>query len=366
MNHAFKTTTVAGVAALGLLAAPTAAISAESLTIVSWGGAYEESQRKAYYVPYSEMTGTEIVQVSKSANGPSGVKAQVEAGNVTWDVVDMLEAPSMKLCDQGYLEPIDHDKLLKPAPDGTPPSEDFIGTLRECYVPEILYATLWAINTEMWSGENPDSIADIWNTSKFRGKRSMRKVPDGNLEWALYADGVKPGNLVEVLSTEDGINRAFSSLNKLKQNGVIWWEEGAQPPQLLADQEVAMATGYNGRFFNAQVVEDQPLELIWDGQYFESDGWVVPKGQLTDEVKAFLRFSTDTKRLADQAKYISYGPARKSSAKMVGKHAELGVDMSPHMPTNPENLKNAIAKDAEFWANNSDSLSERFNAWLAL
>lgn len=365
MNHAFKTTTVAGVAALGLLAAPTAALSAESLTIVSWGGAYEESQRKAYYVPYSEMTGTEIIQVSKSANGPSGVKAQVEAGNVTWDVVDMLEAPSMRLCDQGYLEPIDHDAILKPAPDGTPPSQDFIGELRECYVPEILYATLWATNTEMWSGEQPNTIADIWNTSKFGGKRSMQKIPAGNLEWALMADGVPHGEVYGALSTEEGVGRAFNSLNKLKRS-VVWWSEGAQPPQLLADKEVSLATGYNGRFFNAQVVEDQPIRIIWDGQLFESDGWVVPKGRLTDEVKRFLRFSTDTQRLADQAKYISYGPARKSSAPMVGKHAELGIDMKPHMPTNPENLKTAISKDAEFWANNGDSLSERFNAWLAM
>lgn len=365
MNHAFKTTTVAGVAALGLLAAPTSALSAESLTIVSWGGAYEASQQKAYYEPYSEMTGTKIVQVSKSANGPSGVRSQVEAGNVTWDVVDMLEAPSMKLCDEGYLEVIDHDEVLKPAPDGSPPSEDFIGGFRDCYVPEILYATLWATNTEMWSGEAPDTIADIWNTSQFGGKRAMQKIPAGNLEWALMADGVSHEDVYEHLSTSEGIGRAFSKLNELK-GSAVWWSEGAQPPQLLADQEASLATGYNGRFFNAQVVEDQPIEIIWDGQLFESDGWVVPKGKLTDEVKRFLRFSTDTQRLADQAKYISYGPARKSSAKLVGKHAELGVDMGPHMPTNPENLKTAISKDAAFWADNGDSLAERFNAWLAM
>lgn len=365
MNHAFKTTTVAGVAALGLLTAPTAALSAESLTIVSWGGAYSESQLKAYHQPYTEMTGTEIVNVTKSANGPAGVRAQVEADNVTWNIVDMLEAPAIKLCDEGYLEPINADKILKPAPDGTAPSEDFVGGLGGCYVPQILYATLWATNTSMWSGEQPDSIDDIWNTSKFSGKRSMQKIPAGNLEWALMADGVAPGKVYDHLKTDEGVARAFESLGKVKSN-VVWWSEGAQPPQLLADQEVGLATGYNGRFFNAQVVEDQPIELIWDGQLFESDGWVVPKGQLTDEVKNYLRFATDTQRLADQAAYISYGPARKSSAKLVGKHAELGVDMKPHMPTNPANLKTAISKDALFWANRGDSLAERFNAWLAL
>jgi putative spermidine/putrescine transport system substrate-binding protein len=365
MNHACKTTTVAGVAALGILAAPTAAVSAESLTIVSWGGAYEESQRKAYYEPYIEMTGTEIVQVSKSANGLAGVRAQVEAGNVTWDLVDMLEGPAIRACDEGIIEPIDHNDVLKPAPNGASPDEDFIPELRECFVPQILYATLWATNTEMWDGEQPDSIADIWNTSDFGGKRAMQKIPAGNLEWALMADGVPHDGVYEVLETREGVNRAFSKLNELKGNAV-WWSEGAQPPQLLADKEVSLATGYNGRFFNAQIVEDQPIEIIWDGQLFEVDGWVVPQGRLTEEVKQFLRFATDTQRLADQAKYISYGPARSSSAKLVGDHAETGVDMKPHMPTNPDNLETAIAKDAIFWADNGDSLSERFNAWLAM
>ena len=55
-----------------------------------------------------------------------------------------------------------------------------------------------------------------------------------------------------------------------------------------------------------------------------------------DRVMNFLNFATDTQRLADQAKYIAYGPARASSQPLVGKHADLGIDMAPHMPTNPD------------------------------
>ena len=86
---------------------------------------------------------------------------------------------------------------------------------------------------------------------------------------------------------------------------------------------------------------------------------------MTDDLKAYLKFATDTQRLADQSKYISYGPARASSAALVGTHADTGIDMKPHMPTNPENFKNPIIKNAEWWANNKDDMNERFNAWLA-
>ncbi|MDX1709761.1 MAG: ABC transporter substrate-binding protein [Rhodovibrionaceae bacterium] len=360
----YSISAVAGIAALGMTAAGTAQAD-ETLTIVSWGGAYTESQVKAYHQPYSKKTGVEIQNLDQAANGPAGVRAQVEAGNVTWDLVDMLEGPAITLCDEGVIEPIDHDKILAPAPDGTPPSEDFVeGSLSDCFVPQIVYATLFAYNTEVFPEDGPDTIGDVFNVEKYPGKRSFQKIAAGNLEWALVADGVPVGEVYDVLSTDEGLARAFAKLDEIKDH-VIWWEEGAQPPQLLADQEVVIASGYNGRFFNAQVNEGQPFKLIWDGQLFEIDGWVVPKGQLTDLVKDYLNFATDTQRLADQAKYISYGPARKSSSKLVGKHAELGIDMNPHMPTAPQNFQNPIPKDAEWWADNGDEMNERFNAWLA-
>ncbi len=135
---------------------------------------------------------------------------------------------------------------------------------------------------------------------------------------------------------------------------------------LLADGEVVMASAYNGRLFSAIVENKQPVGMMWDAQMFELDGWIIPKGAPhIEEVKKYLKFATDTQRLADQAKYISYGPARKSSAALVGKHAELGIDMAPHMPTNPENAKNTLFKDINFWADRKEELAEKFEAWLA-
>lgn len=39
--------------------------------------------------------------------------------------------------------------------------------------------------------------------------------------------------------------------------------------------------------------------------------------------------------------------------------------MKQHIPTAPDNLTNALAADAEFWADYEDELNERFTAWLA-
>jgi putative spermidine/putrescine transport system substrate-binding protein len=79
----------------------------------------------------------------------------------------------------------------------------------------------------------------------------------------------------------------------------------------------------------------------------------------------FLKFSTDTQRLADQARWISYGPARKSSIDLVTTHAETGDEMMPHMPTTAEHMKTALGTNNEFWTDNQDELNERFTTWLA-
>lgn len=364
----FKGTLIKGAVtgAFGLSAlAMAVSAQAETLNIVSWGGAYSMSQQKAYHEPWMEKSGDEIVNIDRSGNALAGLRAQSQAGNVTWDLVDMLPADALIACAEGLIEPLDHDALLAAAPDGTPPSEDFIeGSLDECFVPQIVYSNIVAFNTEMFpEDKQPSTIADVFDLENYPGKRTLMRKPINNLEWALVADGVAPEDVYDVLETEEGVARAFAKLDTIKDQ-VIWWEEGAQPPQLLADQEVAFGSAYNGRIFNAAVNEDQPFEIIWDAQVFELDGWVVPTGKL-DKVKDYLYFATDTQRLADQAKYISYGPARKSSADMVTTLAGTDIEMKPHMPTYGPNFATAIPKDNEFWADHNDELTQRFNAWLA-
>ncbi len=161
------------------------------------------------------------------------------------------------------------------------------------------------------------------------------------------------------------MDRAFAKLDTIK-NDTIWWEAGAQPPQLLADGEVAMTTAYNGRIFAAAVSEGKPFETVWDGQVYEYDLFVIPKGAPNlEQANEFLKFATTTQALADQAKWISYGPARKSSGALVGLYQDGKTEMAPHMPTSAQNLTNALASSYEFWVDRDSELNERFNAWLA-
>lgn len=343
----------------------------QDMTIVSWGGAYQNSQLKAYVEPYLEMhPDVSVAWDESSAEAVAKLRAMNEAGNITWDLVDVTAASAIRLCDEGLAMEIDFDDVLAEAPDGTGAEDDFGDLIvSDCFIPQIVYSTTFGYRSDMVPEgvEPPSDVCAVFDLETYPGKRALEKRPLNNMEWALYCDGVAKDEIYDVLETDEGQDRALAKLDTIKDQ-VVWWSAGADTPQLLADGEIFMGSIYNGRLFSVIEEQDQPVAMLWDMQVFDLDGWIVPEG-LSDDALArvmdFLYFATDTQRLADQAKYISYGPARESSAPMVSQHAELGIDMAPHMPTDPANAGNTLLYNYEFWADYRDDIDAKFQSWLA-
>ena len=356
MKKLLALTTALSVAGLGAARA--------EVVVLSWGGAYGAAQTEAHAKPFEKDTGIKTT-VQDADNPATPIKAMVEAGNVTIDIASVEYSDAVRLCDEGLLEQIDPAKLA-PAPDGTPAAKDFLpGGLTDCLVATDVWATIFAYDETKFPGEKPTKIADFFEPAKFPGKRGMRKSPKTVLEFALMGDGVPAAEVFEVLSTPEGVDRAFKKLDTIKKD-VVWWEAGAQPPQLLADGEVAMTMAYNGRIFNAVIGEGKPFVTVWDGMQYEFEGYVIPKGapHMEDALK-YLAYATSAEKTADLTTYISYGPTRVSSAAMARTYKDGKTVMAPHLPTTPANMANAVETDFEFWVDHDTDLKERFNAWLA-
>lgn len=335
------------------------AMANESITVVSSGGSLATAQIEAAHKPFSKESGIRVISEDYSG-GIAQIKAQVDTKKIIWDVVGMELPNAVRACNAGLLEQIEPDRDLAVGANGSRASEDFIpGALSECGVANIVWSTAVAFNTQAFKDNQPAALKDFFDLQRFPGKRSLRKAPQVNLEWALLADGVPRDEVYSTLETEEGLERAFAKLDSIKDQ-VIWWEAGAQPPQLLADGEVVMTSAYNGRIYDAQVKEKQPFQIIWDGQMHDMDVWTVPKGTpKKEQAMAFLRFATQSSVLADQSKYIAYGPTRQSSQPLVSD------EVKPHLPTTEANFATALQVDSEWWADHADELSERFNVWLA-
>jgi putative spermidine/putrescine transport system substrate-binding protein len=333
------------------------ATAEDQLVVASFGGAYTASQSKAYFEPYMKATAKRILTADYNG-GLAELRAQVQSGNGAWDIIDLEMQDAVRACDENLIEQIAPEGLA-PAPNGTPAKADFIpGTLLRCGVGTIVWSNVIAYDKRKFSGEPPKTIADFFDLTKFPGKRGLSNKPNTNLEWALMADGVPIDQVYKMLATKDGLDRAFRKLDTIKGQAVFWGAH-AQAPQLLADGEVVMTAAANGRIQDAVTKEGKPFAIIWDGQIWNLDVWSISKASRNKATSLdFIKFATTAERLADQTKWIAYGPVRRSSQPFIA--PELG----PNMPTAEQNMRNALPNDFEFWADRQDEINQRWTAWM--
>jgi putative spermidine/putrescine transport system substrate-binding protein len=348
MNKKLLTTGfVAAVAAAGALAS--VAYAAGTLTVVSWGGAYQAAQAETIFKPYAAKTGADVKQEEYTGE-VAKIRAMVESGTVSWDVINVDTATALQGCDEGVLEVLDYSRIGDKA-------KYIPGSTYECAIGSDVYATIFAYDASKLSN-GPTTINDLFDLEKFPGKRAMQKSPMVNLEWALVADGVEKEKVYEVLSTPEGVDRAFKKLDSIKAN-VVWWEAGAQAPQLLADGEVVMTTAWNGRIATA-IKEGKPFKIVWDAQAPDLDMWAIAKGTPNlDAAYDFIAYAVTPEVQKDLAPTIPYGPTHVDAVALVE------PELAKTLPTNPDNLVLAIPFSPEFWGDNMEELRARFNTWLA-
>lgn len=338
---------VAGLAAIALMPMKPA-FAADQLTVVSWGGSFQASQRKAYFEPFSAATGIKITE--GEWNGEiAKIRAMFDSNTVSWDVVD-VGGDVGAMCASGILETIDWNKL------GLDPAK--FKSRHECGVPTTGAANVIAYDKDRLAN-GPKTIADFFDLKKFPGKRGLNKNPQVNLEWALIADGVPTQDVYKVLNTPEGIERAFKKLDTIKKS-VVWWTSGAQPPQLLADGQVVMSSAWNGRIYDAVKSSGRNLEIVWDAPLWNWDYWVIPKGTgRLEEAYKFIAFSSLPKVQAEMTHYLPYAPANEDAT------ALIDPAILVNLPSAPDHMKNALDVDVDFWTEKGAELDQRFSAWLA-
>ena len=76
----------------------------------------------------------------------------------------------------------------------------------------------------------------------------------------------------------------------------------------------------------------------------------------------FIRYATGPAPLAGVAGWVPYGPARRSAMALVGKNPDLGIAMTPWLPT--AHFDSAFAVDDAWWQAHGPALAPRWQAWL--
>ena len=330
--------------AAGLAASTTLAsgiVSADPVTVVSWGGSYGAAQDAALFKDASINSGIAINR--ESGASMSKTCLQVQSGSVTWDLVVTGSGGAASAAAKGCLEKIDYSVV---------DVSNFYPNLYSDYcVGSDVFATVMSWNTDKYgepgSAGAPKSWADFWDVKKFPGTRAYRaNNVDGVLEPALMADGVPAEKVYEVLSTKAGMMRAINKIRELKPHIAVFWGSGAQQAQLMKDAEVDMSTGWNGRFDNAKK-DGAKVGYTFNQALLDYDCFAMPKGAPNkDMAMKFLAEISKAEYQANLPYHITYGPTNQKAYEVTTAPKEL----IESLPSHPKNVPMMLPISLDFYA----------------
>jgi putative spermidine/putrescine transport system substrate-binding protein len=335
-----------GSTSTGAASSTTADLGVKTMTLTNWGGSSSDAMVRSWVDPFEKQTGIKVNVVSPTDYGK--IKAQVQSGNVTWDVVDVEGFFLYQGEEQGLLEPLDMDIIgvtadqMIDVPD--PILKDGI----------VNYLTSYVIAYNTSAKQHPKSWAEFFDTSAVPGKRMIYNWPYGMVEIALLGDGVPFDQLYPL-----DVDRAFKKLDSIKGD-LTFWNTGAESQQALVSGSADFVVPWNNRA-GFLINGGLPVAIEWADNLGIRGGMVIPKGAKGPKAaNEFIKTSLQPQNQADMALGSGYGPSIKAAVDLVD------PKIKPHLSTAPENLAKSVGFiDDKWWATNLDKVAEQWTKWAS-
>jgi putative spermidine/putrescine transport system substrate-binding protein len=315
------------------------------LTFVSYGGTGQESMIKAWQEPYTAAN-PNVTFVNTSPPDAAQVKAQVEAGAVTWDLVSTAPWLASQNCGTIYA------KLTIPDLDESQFPPNLHG---ECFIADFRYSLIFGYNANKWPdpATAPKTIQDFFDTEKFPGKRGVvPALQDGLLEWALIADGVDPEDVYPV-----DVDRALAKWDSIREH-TTWAPNVGALLQLVTSEQVDMQVMVQARY-QAALDAGAALVPVWDVTMTSVNGMAIPVGAPHQaEAERFMSFLLRPEPQAKMAELSGVAPSNLLSQPNLTDNGEKINAFGP------ANTGRNVAVDPIWWGQNWNQISEEFNRWL--
>jgi putative spermidine/putrescine transport system substrate-binding protein len=314
----------------------------QPLVLAMLAGSLHDTQRKIFLRPYADATGTAL-------------------GEPAWDgTLDALHTfATSKAAD---LALVDGQTLAAGCRAQIFEKPDWLSLGRDRFLPQAApdcgvgaYVSATVLAWDSQKFQATPSWSDFWDVAKHPGRRGLQKVARKNLEIALMADGVSPGDVYRTLRGNGGVDRAFRKLDQLKPY-IEWWDQPGQPAQFLAAGKVLLTSapatpwpaGGKGH-----------IGVQWSGSLTEGAYWAILHDPAHTRAAVAATFiATDAARQAEFARSTGLGPSTHAGI------ALLPADLRAQSPSLAANLQAGVLVDEGFWLENGDKLEARFSAWL--
>ncbi|SHL31682.1 putative spermidine/putrescine transport system substrate-binding protein [Pseudonocardia thermophila] len=317
-------------------------------TVITWqttGGEATENEKKAFQEPFTAKTGATFDNVT-SLNYISQLHTMVEQGQTVWDVVHTGSYLAKQHCGTLF-ETVDLSRFpVDKVPEGT---------VTDCSVPATKYATDFAYDASVYTGDVPTSIKDFFDVARFPGKRVVYGgSPKGILEAALVADGVPPDQLYPL-----DVERALAKLGTIKSE-IIFAPSFTALQQNLVNKQATMTLTLSGRL---AIIRDSGADLtpVWDFTSWDYDAFVVPKGAPNAAAaKEAIAFALEPEQLRTFAELSGLTPVRDDIDLSTVEFTESGKLFNPFLEGDHGTV---VLQDPDWWAKNQAAAAEKWTAW---
>lgn len=328
---------VAGEVAEGSLAGKT-------LTFVSYGGIYQDGQIASLQ---DFVTKSGVTLLSDGPTEVAKIQAQVESGDVQWDVVDTGTLTPYVYCGTLF-QKLDLTKI-----DTSNIPEGQVG---ECSVPAMNYGTVLMYKKSTYGDNPPKGWADFFDTENFPGTRAMPgdSEPDTTLvEIALLADGVPKDQLFPA-----DVDRALNKFRGLGED-LIFWKTGAESQQMMESGEADMVIAWSGRAMAAQK-NGAEYEPVWQDWIVVMDQLTIPVGVKAPDASYALINAAIGKRAQEiMTEQTSYSPIHKDAQPQVD---EL---LQKWLTNTPEKVAMGYQQNIPYWIENYDEVETKWGEFIA-
>lgn len=321
---------------------PEGVFEGTTLTFAGSGGIFQDGQAAAAWDPFAEQTGATFLQ---DAYDPGKLKAMVDSGNTTWDLVNATQFDTAQYCGTLY-EELDYSQIdISNVPEGT--------ITDDCMVPQILYGLVLVYNTDTFGDNPPTTAADFFDTEKFPGQRTVSASPyvDPQMfEFAMVADDKDTSSV-----TADDIVPALDKYREI-EDSLITWTSGAQAQQQLESGEAVMGLVWSGRGYGAANA-GAPVAAMWDEWMVMVDSTAIPKGsQNLQAAHSAINYYGGAEQQTKMSELTSYGPIN------VNAKPDLSGELGNWMTT--DHLDTGHYPNVDFWVENYDALQSAWSSWV--
>ncbi len=311
-------------ACLGTL--PAKAQAPQELTVIVYGGSFEEGWKKAVIEPFERANPGIRVRIATGLTMQTVAMMRAQRDDPRIDVIMMDEVGAAQAQAEGLYEPL--SEATVPNMANLYPRFRVAGDVytKFMYVAQVIAYDRNRIRTA------PTSFRDLWKPEY----RNRVAIPDINTTHGvlllLMTAGINGGGV-------DNIGPGFQQLSALRPSIVTFWNQHAQVSQLFTQGDIWITTWTSDR---AQGLIDQGGEI----------GWTIPQ-EGAFIIDSTIGIARGTRRLDAARRYVDYvlGPdaqvanARYTYITPVNRTVTLPEDVARKLPAGEATLNRLLNTD---------------------